>query len=81
MVKIEESSKLFICYYPKVITDRQNNWIHDNMMLMMKYPVLGCYAIKNNDNLEDIKTVEGMNVIIHEADRRNLLYEKTRMVK
>ena len=50
-------------------------------MLMMEYPILGCYAIKDNDNLEDIKTLEGMNAIIHEADKRNLLYEKTRMVK
>lgn len=31
--------------------------------------------------IEDIKTLEWMNAIIHEADKRNLLYEKTRMVK
>lgn len=76
VVKIEQTSKLFICYYPKVITDRQDNWIHDNMALMMNYPTIGCYAIKESDNIEDIKIVEGMNAIIHEADRRNLAYEK-----
>lgn len=81
VVKIEQASKSLICYYPKVITDRQNNWIHDNIMLMMNYPSIGCYAIKENDNIKDIKPIEGMNAIIHEADRRNLLYEKSKIVK
>lgn len=76
VIKIEETSKSFICYYPKVITDRQNNFLHNNIMLMMKYSTIGCYAIKDNDNIEDIKIIEGMNAIMHEADRRNLLYDK-----
>lgn len=76
VVKIEQASKLFIYYYPKVITDRQNNWIHDNMMLMMNYQAIGCYAMKESNDIEDIKIIEGMNAIIHEADRRNMVYEK-----
>lgn len=76
IVRIREDSKSLICYFPRIITDQQNIWLHDHIMLLLRYDYIGCYAIKENNNINDLKVVEGVNAIIREADQRNLSYKE-----
>ncbi len=46
----------------------------DRYKLGYHFSQASCYAIIENDNIKDLKVVEGMNTIIHEADKRNLAY-------
>lgn len=76
VVKIEEDSGLVVCYIPKVVTDRQANWIHANSERIAKYTLVGGFGLKAEVNGKDAVKIKGIDNIIRACDIRNIYYEK-----
>lgn len=81
VVKIEEDSGLVVCYIPKVVTDRQVNWIHSNSGKIDKYTLVGGFGIKEDNNEKDVVRIKGIDNIIRACDIRNMYYEKKEVDK
>lgn len=81
VVKIEEDSGLVVCYIPKVVTDRQVNWIHANSEKITKYTLVGGFGLKEDDNGKDAVRIKGIDNIIRTCDIRNMYYEKKEVDK
>ncbi|HBA37721.1 MAG TPA: hypothetical protein DCY94_03275 [Firmicutes bacterium] len=81
VVKIEEDSGLVVCYIPKVVTDRQANWIHANSEKITKYTLVGGFGLKEAANGNDAVRIKGLDNIIRACDIRNMYYEKKEVDK
>lgn len=77
VVKSEEQVSLVVCYLPERITDRQYNWLYQNIDMLGKYIQVNGYSLQIAD--EDgicWKKVHGLEEILKEARRKNLLSAK-----
>lgn len=81
VIKIEESSGLVCCYIPKIVTDRQDNWIHKNSYKFEKYKIIGGFGLRDESSKEKPIEIEGLDKIIRTCDKRNMLYEKKEVDK
>lgn len=76
VIKFEEDSKTAICYIPKVVTDRQNNWIHAHSDKLMKCKLIGGFGLKDRVSPQEAIKINGLDNIIRICDKRNMFYEK-----
>lgn len=67
---------MVVVYIPKVVTDRQNIWIHSHEPFFNQHNYVGAFVIQKENDPEDVKTEKGLDNIIRICDRRNLFYEK-----
>lgn len=76
VIKIEESSGLVCCYIPKVVTDRQNSWIHNNSQKLKKYRIVGGFGLEDTNIKKKPKEINGLDDIIRICNKRNMFYER-----
>ena len=71
-VKTVEETGLFILYIPRVVTDRQIDWLYKNMDKIKKYSTIGGYAISKEEPI----IIEGFDSIIKIANKRNMIQDR-----
>lgn len=76
VVKTEDTAGLAIVYIPKMVTDRQNMWIHSHESELFANNYIGAFAIDKENDYQSLKKESGLHNIIRLCDRRNLFYEK-----
>lgn len=76
VVKTEEESKIAICYIPKIVTDNQNIWIHNEYFELQNYSIVAAYLIGPENDYKNPRHKNGLDEIIKVCDKRNLFYEK-----
>lgn len=76
VVKIENSCSNALIYIPEVVTDRQNIWLHNERENLLKFSIIGGFKLNKADGIDNLEGIMGLDNIIKEADRRNIIYNK-----
>lgn len=76
VVKIENTCSNVILYIPEVVTDRQNIWLHNQRENFLNYSTIAGFKLNKEDGIYNAKEMLGLDNIIREADRRNIIYGK-----
>jgi len=76
VVKTSDDASLVVCYIPRVVTDRQNMWIHNHESLLQQNKFVGSFLIKEKANYKELDSINGLDQLIRVCDKRNLFYEK-----
>ena len=79
VVKSEDEVSLVECYLPERVTDRQYNWLYQNNDMLSKYMLVNgnSLCIADEDGI-CWKKVHGIEEIMKEARKKNLLPKKGR---
>lgn len=72
LIKTVENSGFMIIYIPRTVTDRQNELFHSLLPNFSNYSYIAGFKLDDDDTFSE---VEGLNRIVREIDRRNILNE------
>ena len=79
VIKTEDEVSLVVLYMPERITDRQYNWLYQNKEMLNSYVQVSANAIQTIIESDVCwKKLHGIEEIMHEAGRKNLMTEKGR---
>lgn len=77
VIKSEDEVSLVVCYLPKKITDRQYNWLYQNKEMLSRYIQVSAESLQMvNEDGACWKKLHGVEEIIFEAGKKNLMTEK-----
>lgn len=77
VIKIAEEESITILYLPEVITDRQYEWLYNNIEELTKYIMVNSFSLTYSDeNIPVWERIRGLNEIIAKSREKNLLYKK-----
>lgn len=74
VVKFEEKGSIITCYLPLKVTDKQYSWIYQNMSSLRSGINITGYSL--TDKNSDWIRIDGINEIMKEAQKKNILNEK-----
>lgn len=76
VIKTIDSVGFLVCYLPEYVTDNQIMWVYENSNLFKKYSRFGCFQIKKLDNSYETEKIHGVDDIIQQINRNNILYHR-----
>lgn len=79
VIKTIESAGVLICYLPEYVTDEQNMWLFEHSDLFRKFSIVAGYQIKQDGDTYKVQKVHGMNEIMQQLNRGNVLYHQMKI--
>jgi len=77
VIKMEDDVSLVVCYLPETITNRQYDWLYQNINMLSQYVQVNGYSLQTlEENGSCWKKVHGAEEIKLEASKKNLLAKK-----
>ena len=76
ILKSEDSVSLMVLYLPLIVSNRQYNWLYQNLDKLEKYTQINAYSLQNVENKMCWSIVHGLKNIMLESSKKNLLKRK-----